>query len=39
MFGVKKNWENAQCVLVSKLYPDFFVVLFHQDSKLPVSEM
>ena len=39
MFGVKKKCENAQCVLVSKLYPDFFVVLFHQDLKLPVSEI
>ena len=29
MFGEKKTWENVQCILVSKLYPDSFVPLFH----------
>ena len=29
MFGEKKPWENVQCILVSKLYLDFFVLLFH----------
>ena len=25
----KKPWENVQCILVLKLYSDFFVLLFH----------
>ena len=25
----KKPWENVQCILVSKLYPDFFLLLYH----------
>ena len=25
----KKPWENIQRILVLKLYPDFFVLLFH----------
>ena len=25
----KKLWENVQSILVLKLYPDFFVLLFH----------
>ena len=24
-----KNWEKVQYILVSKLYPDFFVLIFH----------
>ena len=28
MFGEKKPCENAQYILVSKLEPDFFVLLF-----------
>ena len=29
MFGEEKPWENVQCTLVLKLYPDFLVLLFH----------
>ena len=25
----KKTWENVQCILLSKLYPDSSVLLFH----------
>ena len=25
----QKNWENVQCILISKLYPDSIVLLFH----------
>ena len=29
MFGEKKTGENVQCLLLSKLYLDFFVLVFH----------
>ena len=27
----KKTWENVQVILVSKLNPDFFILLFIQN--------
>ena len=31
MFEEKETRENVQCILVAKLYRDFFVPLFHFD--------
>ena len=34
MFGEKKSWEYVQCILTSKLYPDFFALFCYGQKQI-----